>query len=124
MNATEAPIHDRIRAFADVVRAHLDDLPRDEVDEIVAGLTSGLAEQAAEGDGALDLGDPAAYAAELRSAAGLPEHAAGRAQPVSVRVRDNLRALAEMPSAPSPAPTAGQDAPTSPEEGSAATPQP
>ena len=99
MNATEAPIHDRIRAFADVVRAHLDDLPRDEVDEIVEGLTSDLAEQAAEGDGALDLGDPAAYAAELRSAA-------------------------EMPSAPSPAPTAGQDAPTSPEEGSAATPQP
>ncbi|MGV2985365.1 HAAS signaling domain-containing protein [Microbacterium sp. AGC85] len=73
MNSLETTLDERIRTFADAVRAHLDDLPADEVDDIIVGLTSDLAEQAADGGGVLELGDPSAYAAELRSAAGLPE---------------------------------------------------
>lgn len=73
MNSLETTLDERIRTFADAVRAHLDDLPADEVDDIIVGLTADLAEQAADGGGVLELGDPAAYAAELRSAAGLPD---------------------------------------------------
>jgi hypothetical protein len=72
MNDTAVSIDEQIRSFALAVREHLDDLPSDELDEIVGGLTADLADQAADNGGVLDLGDPAAYAAELRSAAGLP----------------------------------------------------
>lgn len=80
MNATDTPIDERIRAFAASVRRHLDDLPADELDEILSGLTADLADQAADNDGVLDLGDPAEYAAELRSAAGLPPRGASRSR--------------------------------------------
>ncbi|WP_217177066.1 hypothetical protein [Streptomyces sp. AC495_CC817] len=80
MNATDASIDQRIRAFAASVRQHLDDLPADELDEILGGLSADLAEQAADNDGVLDLGDPAAYAEELRTAAGLPPRGARRAR--------------------------------------------
>lgn len=72
MNDTAVTIDEQIRAFASAVRAHLDDLPADELDEIMSGLSADLADQAADNDGVLELGDPAAYAEELRSAAGLP----------------------------------------------------
>ena len=95
MNATDVPLHDRIRTFADAVRSHLDDLPADEVDDIIDGLTADLAEQAADGGGELDLGDPETYAAELRSAAGLPERGdAARSEPLGIRMRRNLQELA------------------------------
>ncbi|KQZ23827.1 hypothetical protein [Microbacterium sp. Root553] len=72
MNDTAVTIDEQIRAFASAVRAHLDDLPADELDEIMSGLAADLADQAADNDDVLELGDPAAYAEELRSAAGLP----------------------------------------------------
>ncbi|WP_091228293.1 hypothetical protein [Microbacterium sp. 3J1] len=72
MNDTDVSIDERIRSFAAAVRTHLDDLPDDELDEIVGGLSADLADQAADNDGVLELGDPEAYADELRSAAGLP----------------------------------------------------
>lgn len=65
----------RIAAFAASVRSHLDDLPTDDVDDLVDGLEADLAEQAAESED-YELPDAAAYAEELRSAAGLPERAA------------------------------------------------
>ncbi|MFB7843864.1 hypothetical protein [Microbacterium sp. NPDC056052] len=73
MNETTLSAAERIRAFADAVRAQLADLPAEEVDDLVDGLVGDLTDQAADHDGAIDLGDPAAYAEELRSAAGLPE---------------------------------------------------
>ena len=63
-----------VRAYVGAVRAWLGDLPPEEVEDLTAGMEADLAERAAEsGDtlGAL-LGEPEAYAAELRSAAGLP----------------------------------------------------
>ena len=80
-----------IAVFAAAVRAQLSDLPADDVDDLTDGLEADLTEQAADAaadaaggaaggaaDGAADgaalseLGDPVAYAAELRAAADLP----------------------------------------------------
>lgn len=55
--------------FARAVRAELADLPALEVEELTEGLEADLTERLAE-DGS-DLGDPVAYAAELRASAGL-----------------------------------------------------
>lgn len=73
MSTTTTPMDDRISIFAAAVRDALNDLPADDVDELVDGLEADLAEQANErGEGYADE-DPVAYAAELRAAAGLPE---------------------------------------------------
>lgn len=75
MNATAATaptLGSRIAAFAAAVRAELADLPADDVDDLTDGLDADLAEQASESD-EFELPDPVTYAAELRSAAGLPE---------------------------------------------------
>ncbi len=65
---------DDVRAYVQAVRAWLGDLPADEVEDLTAGMEADLAERAAESGGPLGglLGEPEAYAAELRSAAGLP----------------------------------------------------
>ncbi|MBU2694201.1 hypothetical protein [Pimelobacter sp. 30-1] len=65
-------LHPDVTAFVDEVRRHLGDLDDETRDDLLGGLEADLADQLAEGTGA-PLGDPAAYAAELRSAAGLPE---------------------------------------------------
>lgn len=72
-----------IAAFAAAVRERLDDLPADEVDELVDGLEADLADQAIDRGGEFVLGDPGEYAAELRSAAGIAprtESSASKAQ--------------------------------------------
>ncbi|MFT4157409.1 MAG: hypothetical protein QM630_05695 [Microbacterium sp.] len=85
--STDAPIDERIHQFAASVRQHLDDLPGDELDEILSGLAADLADQAADNDGVIELGDPAAYAEELRAAAGLPPRAAKPARlPIGERL--------------------------------------
>lgn len=76
-----------IAAFAAEVRRHLDDLPADEVDDLLDGLEADLSEQAADAGGAFELPDAAAYAAELRTAAGLPERSVGRAPHVPLRAQ-------------------------------------
>lgn len=60
---------DAVRGFAAAVRAQLGDLPPAEVEDLTEGLEADLAERLAE-DGS-ELGDPAAYAEELRESAGL-----------------------------------------------------
>jgi HAAS len=67
-----------VRAYVAAVRAWLADLPADEVEDLTAGMEADLAERAAESGGTLGalLGEPEAYAAELRSAAGLPPRSA------------------------------------------------
>ncbi|MBD3943471.1 hypothetical protein IF188_17400 [Microbacterium sp. NEAU-LLC] len=88
MIATAPTLDSRIAAFAAAVRAQLADLPADDVDDLVDGLAADLAEQASEVE-AFELPDPVAYAAELRSAAGLPERvdAAARRPSVWSRMR-------------------------------------
>ena len=89
-----------IRDFALAVRAALSDLPADDVDDLTDGLEADLTEQAADfGDadaGAaapeFELGDPVAYADELRGAAGLPVR--GATPTVRVSALRRLRARA------------------------------
>lgn len=95
-----------VAAFAASVRAALDDLPRDEVAELTEGLEADLADRAKESGS--DLGDPLAYADELRQAAGLPPRRGGwrlpfvdrlklvREHPRAVWVLEFLRSLAPV----------------------------
>jgi hypothetical protein len=70
VNATEQT---EISRYVEGVRAALADLPPAARDELLEDLPDHLAEVAAEADGTLEerLGPPAAYAAELRTSAGL-----------------------------------------------------
>ncbi|OUE24475.1 hypothetical protein [Clavibacter michiganensis] len=73
MNTADPTLDTRIQAFAAAVRARLADLDPEDVDDLTGGLEADLQEEAADHNGALELGDPARYADELRSSAGLPE---------------------------------------------------
>ncbi|NHA70343.1 hypothetical protein, partial [Phycicoccus flavus] len=68
------PGTDDAGAYVRAVRLWLDDLPSEDADELTRGMEADLAERAAESGERLWplLGEPEAYAAELRSAAGLP----------------------------------------------------
>ncbi|UYM06123.1 hypothetical protein [Solicola gregarius] len=84
-------MNDTIRLYPDVaefaasVRSQLSDLDADELEELTGDLEADLQERVDDA-GYVDLGDPAAYATELRSAAGLPP------RPVPVKgVRGRLR---------------------------------
>ncbi|WP_134768267.1 hypothetical protein [Nocardioides sp. 1609] len=70
-----------ITSFVAQVRARLSDLSEEEREELVGGLEADLVDHLADPTSRTDLGDPAAYAAELRLAAGLPEHASRRVRP-------------------------------------------
>jgi hypothetical protein len=61
-----------ITDFVNRVRARLSDLSEEEREELVGGLEADLAELVADGGSVSELGDPRAYADELRSAAGVP----------------------------------------------------
>ncbi|KXK61630.1 hypothetical protein AWW66_12425 [Micromonospora rosaria] len=69
-----------ITAYVERVRAALADLPPQTRDELTEDLSEHLAEVAAEADGSLvdRLGEPEAYAAELRAAAGATGPASAR----------------------------------------------
>lgn len=79
---------DRAAAFAGAVRAQLADLPAEERDDLVDGLEADLVERLADGG---ELGDPIAYAEELRLAAGLPP----RGEATGARPRRTLRERAD-----------------------------
>lgn len=99
---TATAVLDHVHAYALAVRAHLGDLPPDQVEDLTDGLEADLAEALQdaprggtdEPSGAVDLerrfGHPAAYATELRTAAGLAPRAQAGAVP---RRRSPLRAL-------------------------------
>ncbi|MGB3414443.1 MAG: hypothetical protein WBA28_06965 [Microbacteriaceae bacterium] len=73
MNTQEFPgdaLSAEVKNFAAAVRKQLADLSPDEVQELTGGLEADLAEHYADNGGIL--AEPASYAAELRSAAGLP----------------------------------------------------
>ena len=79
-----------IDAFAAAVRRALGDLPPDTIDDLTDGLEADLVESAFD-DG--ELGDPAAYAEELRTAAGLPRQPVTPA-PAFARVRRMVGSVA------------------------------
>ena len=90
------PVREDIRAFATAVRAQLDDLPADEVDDLLDGLEADLSDQAVEAGDAFTLPDATTYAAELRAAAGLPERSdsvPGTRAPMLQRVADLGRSV-------------------------------
>ncbi|MCO1598761.1 ABC transporter permease [Micromonospora sp. RHAY321] len=94
MTVTEQEITDYVAR----VRAALADLPPNRRDELTEDLPDHLAEVAAEADGTLveRLGEPEAYAAELRAAAGAPASTRNLDQRVAatvVRFRRRLRAV-------------------------------
>jgi hypothetical protein len=76
---TSTDLRPEVTAFLARVRERLTDLPEDERDELLDGLEADLSEQLAEGG---TLPDAAAYAAELRTAAGLPGVRRARLAPV------------------------------------------
>ncbi len=90
------PVHDDIRAFAAAVRTHLNDLPADDVDDLLDGLEADLSDQATEAGDVFTLPDAATYAAELRAAAGLPERSelpAGERTPILRRAADLRKSI-------------------------------
>ena len=99
-----------VAAFVAAVRARLADLPPEEQQELTDGLEADLTDLVAErGEGAL--GDPQAYARELRTAAGLDPvmgRVPGGGQPVGERVTRLLdasharweRAVSGLPGSP------------------------
>jgi hypothetical protein len=93
VNTADPTLDTRIAAFAAAVRARLADLDPEDVDDLTGGLEADLQEEAADHDGALELGDPARYADELRSSAGLPERTVemAAASPLH-QLRDGVRA--------------------------------
>lgn len=74
---TQIMIRPEVAAFVEEVRRLLADLDDETRDELTGGLEADLSDQLADGT---PLGDPRAYAAELRTAAGLPDPAR-RARP-------------------------------------------
>lgn len=87
--ATRTPVND----FAAAVRAALDDLPPEDVEELTDGLEADLTEQAGDPDaGPLDSRDAVAYADELRAAAGLPVRNRHKASTPRLGRRLSLRA--------------------------------
>lgn len=69
-----ATAHPEVSSYLSALRAHLEDLPEGERQDLLEDLEQHLAEVAAEGEGSLvdRLGPPDLYAAELRSSVGLP----------------------------------------------------
>ncbi len=64
-------VRPEVSAFVDQVRARLSDLSDEEREELVGGLEADIAELVADGGSVTELGDPRAYADELRAAAGI-----------------------------------------------------
>lgn len=80
-----------VRLFVAAVREHLADLTEEEREELVGGLEGDMSDLVTE-RGAEALPEPAAYAAELRTAAGFDPETARRGEPLAQRVHDLLDA--------------------------------
>lgn len=88
MNAA-TDLRPEVLRFVARVRHELSDLPEEDRDELLDGLEADLSEQMAAGDA---LPEPTAYAAELRSAAGLgPSVRRGRLLPRAGGLVDSVR---------------------------------
>jgi hypothetical protein len=81
-DTTRLDVRPEVATFVARVRVHLSDLSEEEREELVGGLDADLTELVADGGSVEALGDPAAYSAELRAAAGLGNRRAGLLQAV------------------------------------------
>ncbi|MCO7221834.1 hypothetical protein [Klenkia sp. PcliD-1-E] len=90
--STQTSTDPEVAAYARQVREALADVPAARLEELLEDLEEHLVEVASETPGPLDerLGSPAAYAAELRRAAGLPEPT-GVAAPARPGILERLR---------------------------------
>jgi hypothetical protein len=70
-DTTRLEVRPDVSEFLDKVRARLADLTDEEREELLGGLEADLMELVADGGTVAELGDPRAYADELRAAAGL-----------------------------------------------------
>lgn len=89
MNTTELALRPDVAAFVARVRESLADLPEEDRLELTEGLEADLTDQVTEHGGAV-LGDPEAYARELRSAAGLEPTARRRRRAAAVSLPQSL----------------------------------
>jgi hypothetical protein len=98
MNPTTT-LHPEVIAYVAAVRAQLDDLPEDVVEELTGGLEADLADLAAESDTPLfdRLGPAQAYAEELRTAAELPPRERPSNRPVGTARRNVVQAVRSHP---------------------------
>jgi hypothetical protein len=64
-------VRPEVSAFVDQVRGRLSDLSDEDREELLGGLEADIAELVADGGSVAELGDPRAYADELRAAAGI-----------------------------------------------------
>lgn len=87
-----------VDSYLSAVARELDDLPATERDELLEDLASHLSEVAVEGDLYDTLGDPVAYARELRAAAGLGEPLV-EPRSLTARLRDSVDAARRSRSA-------------------------
>jgi hypothetical protein len=89
---------EQVTEFATAVRRALSDLGPDVLDDLTDGLEADLADKLADGE---PLGDPGAYAAELRAAAGVSPagrpSALGRAKEDLVAFKEGLQPLLRAP---------------------------
>ncbi len=101
MSSATMTIDDRVAEFAAAVGEHFADLPEAERDELLADLEQHLKELAADAPDAFEaeMGDPAAYAAELRAGAGLDQHVdqPGRIGRWGIAARDRVRSVLDHP---------------------------
>lgn len=70
-DTTRLEVRPDVAEFLEKVRARLSDLTDEEREELLGGLEADLMELVADGGSVAELGDPRAYADELRTAAGL-----------------------------------------------------
>lgn len=84
-----------VSAFVDRVRERLADLTDEEREELVGGLEADIDELVADGGSVAELGDPRAYADELRSAAGLGPSRPGGGRRPRLRRRGGPAPVAE-----------------------------
>ncbi|HLN78714.1 MAG TPA: hypothetical protein VK204_16845 [Nocardioidaceae bacterium] len=87
-------VRPEVSAFVDQVRARLSDLSDEDREELLGGLEADIAELVSDGGSVAELGDPRAYADELRAAAGITGCADGRGRG-SLRERSTSRPVDE-----------------------------
>ena len=96
-DTTRLDVRPDVAEFLDKVRARLSDLTDEEREELLGGLEADLMELVADGGSVAELGDPRAYADELRTAAGLERRTrSGRAAGVRRPRRSSRELIVEL----------------------------
>jgi hypothetical protein len=95
-DTTRLEVRPEVADFLDKVRARLSDLSDDEREELLGGLEADISELVADGGSVAELGDPRAYADELRAAAGLERATPRRGLSVRRPRRSSRELLTEL----------------------------